>query len=332
MNTLIGMDVGGTNLRIGVIECGSEHLSEEVAQPGLQPKKPPKLLEEMRFQADFSNLCKTYVNQPEVAWQHILATMVTSIQTVRAKYPKISAVGIGFPGFIEPLTQKIVQSPNLPGLSRVDLSAALSEQLSLPVFTENDALAAAYGEFIHVKADANLIYLGLGTGVGGGLIINRQPYQGHHGVAMEVGHIIVSPHGRLCGCGNRGCMEQYASATGVSTTYFEATQQQHFASDIAIKATQGDQAAIAAYALAGESLAKALAHILKVVDVRDVVIGGGMSGAWHLMCAAFDQQLNQDLIPVLRNKVNVRLSTMGDQAGMIGAALLGLENVSTNKR
>ena len=324
MKTLIGIDVGGTNLRIGIVRCD---VDSNIAR-----RAAPELLEEMRFQADFSSLCKTYVSNPDVAWQRILATMVNAIQTVREKYPAVSAVGIGFPGFIEPITQKIVQSPNLPGLSMVDLSAALTEKIGLPVLTENDALAAAYGEFMNTNAAANLIYLGLGTGVGGGLIVNRQPYQGQHGVAMEVGHIITSANGRPCGCGNQGCMEQYASASGVAISYFESTQQQLSASEIAIKATQGDQAAIAAYALAGESLAQALAHILKVVDVRDIVIGGGMSGAWHLMRAAFNQQLNQDLIPALRNKSNISISTMCEQAGMIGAALLALENVSINKR
>jgi glucokinase len=168
----------------------------------------------------------------------------------------------------------------------------------------------------------NLIYLGLGTGVGGGLILNGQPFQGQHGVAMEVGHIIVKPQGRQCGCGNLGCMEQYASASGVAITYFESTGQRYHAGEIANRAKTGDQAAIAAYALAGASLAQALAHILKVIDVTEVVIGGGMSAAWSLMQPAFQQQLEQDLIPALRGKVNVHTSNMGDQAGVIGAAML----------
>jgi glucokinase len=117
-------------------------------------------------------------------------------------------------------------------------------------------------------------------------------------------------------------MEQYASASGVAITYFESTGQQSHAGEIANRANTGDLAAIAAYAMAGTSLAQALAHILKVIDVTEVVVGGGMSAAWSLMAPAFQQQLQQDLIPALRGKVNVHLSSMGDQAGIIGAAML----------
>jgi glucokinase len=308
MAILIGIDVGGTNLRLGVVDITAEQ---------------PQLLEEMRFQADFSGMCKSHQLSPEHAWQKILSTISAAIESVRKKYPQVSGVGIGFPGFIDPHTQKISQSPNLPGLSNVDLSQDLSQLIQLPVITENDALAAAYGEYVmHDQSQKNLIYLGLGTGVGGGLILNGQPFQGQHGVAMEVGHLIVKPQGRQCGCGNLGCMEQYASASGVAITYFESTGQQSHAGEIANRANTGDLAAIAAYAMAGTSLAQALAHILKVIDVTEVVVGGGMSAAWSLMAPAFQQQLQQDLIPALRGKVNVHLSSMGDQAGIIGAAML----------
>lgn len=313
MALILGIDVGGTNLRLGVVECSDAHAR----------KKSVRLLEEIRFQADFSGLCKSNPNSPELAWQTILTTIVTAIDTVRAKYPQLSAVGIGFPGFIDPHTQTISQSPNLPGLNNVDLSADLGALIGLPVLTENDALAAAFGEFVMAEHPiGNLIYLGLGTGVGGGLILNRQPFQGQHGVAMEVGHIITSPNGRLCGCGNHGCMEQYASATGVSITYQQATGEHCSAAEIAVRANAGNQHAVAAYELAATSLAQALAHILKVVDVTDIVLGGGMSAGWPLMQQAFQHQLDQDLIPALRGKVNVHISNMGDQAGIVGAAML----------
>lgn len=311
MTMLIGIDVGGTNLRVGVVETNESD--------------QPCILEEVRFHADFSNLCKSHQHSSEQAWQTILTTIADAINSVRAKYPAVAAVGIGFPGFIDPDTQMISQSPNLPGLSNVDLSADLSAIIALPVITENDALAAAYGEYVmHSSATGSLIYLGLGTGVGGGLILNGKPFQGQHGVAMEVGHITVQPNGRLCGCGNLGCMEQYASASGVATSYFEATNQQCSAEEIATRARAGDNAAIAAYRLAGVSLAQALAHILKVIDVANVVIGGGMSAGWPLMEQGFHQQLERDLIPALRGKVKVSISNMGDQAGIIGAALLAL--------
>ncbi len=307
----LGMDVGGTNLRLAVIAYDA--LSH----------KPPKVLEEMRVQADFAKLCQAHQSAPHEAWQAIVNSMAMAIRSALANYPEVRGVGVGFPGFIEPDTQKIVSSPNLPGLSMVDLSADLSHLIGLPVRTENDALAAAYGEYaLRAKQLDSLIYLGLGTGVGGGLVLSGQPVTGQHGVAMEVGHLIVKPHGRLCGCGNRGCMEQYASASAVSLSYFEASGQHKTAAAIAALAQAGDAAAMAAYALAGASLAQALAQVLKVLDISQVVIGGGMSAAWPLMARAFDQQLAEDLIPVLRGKIVLSVSEAADQAGMLGAAML----------
>ncbi len=307
MATFVGIDVGGTNFRLGVFAC----------------EAAPKLLEETRFQADFSQLCLTHQQSPERAWQAILNTIAQAISTVQSKYPEIVGVGIGFPGFIAPDTQKIASSPNLPGLYDTNLTLDLSRLIALPVWTVNDALAAAYGEYAQRAQQLDsLIYLGLGTGVGGGMVLAKQAVAGQHGVAMEVGHIIIKPHGRLCGCGNRGCMEQYASASGVSLSYFESTGQHESALAIANLANAGNAAALLAYDLAGSSLAQALAQVLKVVDISQVVIGGGMRGAWPLMADAFAKQLDEDLIPVLRGQVGVALSDLGDQAGMLGAAML----------
>ncbi len=308
----IGIDIGGTNLRLGVF-AGND------------------LLEELRFDADFSGLCKQH--PADVAWQKILMITAEAIQTVLAKYPQVQAIGVGFPGFIDPVSGIIESSPNLPGLKNIHLAKDLSATIhrlvggSLPVAVVNDANAAAFGEYnLLDKPASGLLYFGLGTGVGGGLILNDQPYAGHHGCAMEVGHIIVHPNGRQCGCGNQGCMEQYASASGVAISYFEKTQQQLSAFEIAKLADAGDDNALHAYTIAAQALAQALASILKVVDVQNVVIGGGMAAAWHLMEAPFNTKLNEDLMPVLRNKAVVQVSEAGDIAGMLGAAMRALQS------
>lgn len=296
---LIGVDVGGTNLRVGVVD-------------GL------KVVDEQRIQADFAGLCRGL--PPAQALAAIRAVLVDTLGATLRKFPAVSAIGIGFPGFIDPATGSVSQSPNLPGLRNVDLVTPLREQLGLPVIIENDALAAAYGEYaLSGREVPGLIYLGLGTGVGGGLIQGGKPFPGEHGVAMEVGHIIVEPGGRPCGCGNQGCLEQYASASGVALSYFEATGTRKSAAEIAQLA---DAPAISAYELAGAKLAQALAHILKVADVGHVVIGGGMGAAWQLMEPSFAVRLESDLIPVLRGRISVTLSQAGDQAGMLGAAML----------
>jgi glucokinase len=304
MSTYIGLDIGGTNLRLGVVANGV-------------------VIEEMRLQANFSAICKQHT--ADVAWQQILDITASLIKSALRKHPAATAVGIGFPGFIDPLTQTIIQSPNLPGLANVNLGADLAAIINLPVIVENDALAAAYGEFRSVQASVaqkNMLYIGLGTGVGGGLILNGKPFGGEHGMAMEVGHIITVADGRLCGCGNYGCMEQYASASGVALSYAELTGVNTSADAIATLARNGDLHALQAYSTAAINLALACTHMVKILDISLILIGGGMSQAWDLLSPSFQRTLDDQLIPVSRTNIDLKLSTSGDQAGIIGAALL----------
>jgi glucokinase len=189
---------------------------------------------------------------------------------------------------------------------------------------DNDALCAAWGEWIlHPEHPASLVYVGLGTGVGGGLVLEGRPYRGCRGFAMEVGHVVVQRDGRLCGCGNRGCLERYASATGVRASYVEAGGEALEAHEIAARAREGDERALAAFERAGVELATVIAHLVKTIDVPDVVVGGGMAASWDLMGPFFDRRLEHDLLPVMRGRTHVRLSTADDRAGMLGAARLG---------
>ena len=189
----IGLDVGGTNIRLGVFE-GS------------------KLIDETRFQADFSRFCKEHA--PDEAWQKILRVTANAIQSVITKHPDVQTIGIGFPGFINPKTQLIAQSPNLPGLKNVNLAADLSQLIGKKVIVENDANAAAFGEYsLAGKPEGGLIYLCLGTGVGGGFVdASGKLYSGQHGVAMEVGHIIVPDRNRsACRAACRGVPRRSAA-------------------------------------------------------------------------------------------------------------------------
>jgi glucokinase len=298
----IGVDVGGTNLRVGVV-------------------RGHQLLWEHRHSADFSRICRS--NPPAQALEKIIHELATAIGQARAQYPEITSVGIGFPGFIDPSSGIVSLSPNLPRLSNVDIAQPLAQQLGIPVRIENDALCAAYGEYLLAEPRPDsLIYLGLGTGVGGGLILNGKPWPGQHGVSMEVGHIIVQPGGRPCGCGNRGCLEQYASASGVAISYRELAGNALDTERIATLAAQGDTHAAEALRIAAQTLAVAIAHIQKIMDVETVVIGGGMVAAWPLLQARFDEYLEVDLIPALRGRVRIMLARVGDQAGMLGAAAL----------
>lgn len=302
MSSSIGIDIGGTNLRLGVFN-------------------DLMLVDELRVQTDFSGICKSL--PPQQAWQTILTITANAIQQLQRKHRDIEAVGIGFPGFIHPKTYILAESPNLPGLKNLNLAYDLSQIIGLRVIIENDANAAAYGEYcLAGKPEEGIIYCGLGTGVGGGLVQNGLLVKGHHGMAMEIGHLITEPNGRLCGCGNEGCMEQYASATGICISYFNALQKHLSTHQIASKARSGDPYAIAAFAIAADHLAIAIAHILKVVNVPNIVIGGGVSQAWDLMQAGFNERLKHDLIPIMLQSTSIHISNTNDQAGMLGAAML----------
>lgn len=298
----VGVDVGGSNLRVGVVQNR-------------------QIVWERRHSANFSQICRDH--PPDIALEKIVEELSLGIRRAHLEYPEITSIGIGFPGFIDPANGQVSLSPNLPGLRDVDIAHPLSLQMVLPVKLENDALCAAWGEYLLIDPPpGNLLYLGLGTGVGGGLILNGKPWPGQHGVSMEAGHIIIHPGGRPCGCGNSGCLEQYASASGVVLSYRELAGKALDPEAIAGLAAKGDPHALDAYRIAAEALATGLAHILKVIDIETVVIGGGLSASWPLLQKHFDPSLDAELIPALRGRIRILPARAGDQAGMLGAALL----------
>ncbi len=297
---LIGVDVGGTHLRVGVVR-GNE------------------VVWERRSAANLSQRCKP--DAPEEAVRIVVTTIAAAVDEALSEYPTVGGIGLAFPGFLDPGSGRLAGSPNIPGLRDADLGAPLATSLGLPVVVENDALAAAWGEYaLHPRRPDSLIYLGLGTGVGGGLILNGAPYRGRHGVAMEAGHLIIEPQGRRCGCGNLGCLERYASASGVSLAYQEVTSREVDAKVVAERARNGDVVAREAFEQAGNALGRAAAHLLKILDVPDMVIGGGLVASWDLMEGAFHRRLEEDLFPPLKGKIRIRLSESGDRAGVLGAA------------
>jgi len=300
----VGVDVGGTHLRVGVV-AGRQVVWEH------------------RFETRFAERCRA--DAPEESLAHVLDVLGRAVIEALREYPGTAGVGLAVPGFLDPETGRLLSSPNIPGVRNADLTGPLAAFWGVPVVAENDALAAAWGEWVvHPEAPASLVYLGLGTGVGGGLVLEGRPYRGVHGVAMEIGHLTVVAGGRACGCGNRGCLERYASATGVRLSYREATGRDLDARGVAERARGGDPEARGALDLAGAALGQGLAHILKVIDVSHVVVGGGLSASWDLIQPAFARRLEADLIPVLRGRVRVSPSVSGDQAGMVGAALLAV--------
>lgn len=307
----IGVDVGGTNLRFGVFR-GND------------------CLDSIRHEVDLHAKCAAAADS-ESAAQLFTDLLEAGIAQLRHQYPEIVRVGVAVPGFVN-AKGVLLQSPNIPQLINFDLQSAVQNACQLPVLIENDANAAGYGEFWEEKQEnpelRDLLYVGLGTGVGGGWVHDDRPWRGEHGTAMEIGHLIVVPGGRRCGCGNQGCLEQYASARGIQSSYVELTGTAPDTAVIAQMACDGRPEASQTFQMAGDYLGQALASILKVADVRVIRVGGGVSAAWDCFAPALMQRLDADLIPALRGEVEVKRGNDDDLAGMRGVALLADQELS----
>jgi len=306
---VIAADIGGTNIRLARVQSDGN------------------IVKEVRAQADFSRLKSL---SPQEVEQFIIETISHAAQPLMDK--NISGFGIGFPGFFIGDSGVLASSPNIAQLKNFNLAEKLTHALHIPVFAQNDALCAAMGEvrFGAAVGQKNLLHITLGTGIGGGLILNHHPYTGENGMAMEFGHLRVE-HGdkaRLCGCGGKGCVEAYASATAICTRYAEATGKQYETKAIFEAATHNDRDAHKIIVSAGAYLGAAIAESTKLLDIRTVTISGGLVGAWSLLHPSIMLALNENLIPPLQGKVTILPSTLSDHAGLLGAAALVSANTS----
>ncbi|MCF7821596.1 MAG: ROK family protein [Mariprofundaceae bacterium] len=297
---ILAVDVGGTNIRTALIASHGGTVQELRSRVSLGDRG--------------------------VSENDLIEKLSALFSEIISSHNDISAIGIGFPGFFSAGSGILLSSPNLPQLHNVDLAGRLSEAVSLPVSMQNDALCAAIGEhrFGAGKGHANLLHITLGTGIGGGLILNGVPYTGESGMAMEFGHLRVagSDLPRSCGCGGSGCVEAYASATAVSAQYFERSGIQTDAGDIYERACKGDKHAKEIIESAGHCLGMAIAQAIKLLDIHTVTISGGFAGAWPLLHPAIIKSLDTELIPPLKGKTTVLRSTLDDTAGLLGAAAL----------
>lgn len=310
MNYVLAADVGGTNMRLAIIDSAGNILSSERVE---------------------LNLAKKNITQEE-----LISELITPLKNRLCTYPETTAIGIGFPGFFEGDSGLLITSPNLPQLSHVNISEQLSQPLKCPVYVQNDALCATLGEhqFGAGKNASHLLHVTLGTGVGAGLILCNQPYFGANGMSMELGHLRIDYHNdaRLCGCGNIGCLEAYASASAVTAQYNGKNNMQLNADEIFRRANNGDKTALHILQNAGSALGKGLAEAINLLDIHQITIGGGLTGAWPILHPALMEQLNLQLISPHKNKVSVCCSTLDDCAGLLGAASLALSASRLHRR
>lgn len=253
-------------------------------------------------------------------------------------------VGVACAGYIDKSGSEVLFAPNI-AWRHEPLRERLTERTGLDVVIENDANAAAYGEFLHgggAKAN-DMVLITLGTGVGGGIVLGGQVLRGSHGVGAEVGHMRVVPNGHRCGCGNRGCWEVYASGSALvrearelvrSTSPYGARLREMCdgdaekltGRDVTTAAGEGDPAAIELLGEVGRWAGEGMASLAAILDPEVFVIGGGVADAGELVLEpatrAFESQLTGR---GHRPEPSLTLATLGNDAGVIGAACLARE-------
>jgi glucokinase len=230
----------------------------------------------------------------------------------------------------------VVKSPNFPDWNNLPLKEVLEKALNVPVFIENDANAAALGErWLGAGRDINsMILLTLGTGVGGGIVLNKQIWQGADGMAGEIGHMTLIPDGRLCGCGNTGCLEMYASARGIVQSYREAVNSSGIAMVAELSSEQIYQAARDGETVAckvmkdmGRMLGIGIANLINIFNPQMIVLGGGVKDAWQLFINATQEEVMRRAFKVPAERTKIVPSLLGDDAGMVGAAAVALQKI-----
>jgi glucokinase len=321
----VGVDLGGTNLRIAGFSSDWQRLTS-VAIPTRVREGPMVVLGDM-------------------------ATAIRHVIEQCGGRDELDGIGVGSPGPIELPAGRLLQPPNLPGFHALELKVELERLLELPVIIESDANAAALAEAhagLGREYGANsLCMITLGTGVGGGIILDGKIWHGVTGMAGELGHVSVWPEGMGCNCGNRGCLELFASATGIARMAREAAEegrsprvrelidhhQPVTARHVAEFAEQGDAGALSVYDTVGRALGLSLAGFVNVLNVPLYVIGGGAAAAWPLFApimfrelerASYVYRLTQpgDRERYETGKTNVFAAHLGPDSGLLGAAMV----------
>jgi glucokinase len=302
---LFGIDLGGTNTKVGLV--GPKGIINLASIP-------------------------TRVDLGPQAWLERLIKCTGSLLNQAGIDPSgMQGAGIDSPGGLDPERTKIVFAPNLKTFNGYPLRDSVEKALSLPTVLENDANAYAYGEFYFGagKGCHDLICITLGTGVGGGIIINQEIVTGPMGIGGELGHITVEPDGRVCGCGNQGCIESYASATGFRGMLAEALKAGRQTSlkagddvkEMAGAAGAGDKVALEMFDKAAVALGRGVASMVVATGIDLYVVGAGISRSFEpLMKKAFEKELKKRLCMADPALIRVVTSTLGNKAAVMGAA------------
>ena len=305
---VIGIDLGGSNIRAAIVE------------------------------PDGSIDGRIHVPTPKTLDAGQMADMVAKLVDELQGQNGASSIGLAIAAVVDAKRNRIVTSPNLSQLNDFDFAKELGDRAGLDVVLENDATAAAIGEHWlgAGKGSENMICVTLGTGVGGGLIIEGEPVYGADGNAGEIGHICLDADGPPCGCGSNGCLEQYSSGTAIVRltrellanspesslhSHLEFTSQ-----DVSAAAMQGDHAATEAFKIAGKRLGMGLAGLVNLLNPEVIVIAGGVANSWDLFIGAAREELAKRAFQQPAERVKIVRGTLGDDAGVLGAAKRAFSN------
>jgi glucokinase len=311
----VGIDIGGTNTVFGIVDANGSILASGSIKTGAYEK------------------AETYVDE---VCKHLLPLIEAN-----GGVEKIKGIGVGAPNG-NYYTGNIEFAPNLPWKGVVPLAALFEERTGIPTALTNDANAAAIGEMTYGAARGmkDFIMITLGTGVGSGIIINGQMVYGHDGFAGELGHVIVRrENGRLCGCGRKGCLETYCSATGVTRTAREFLENrtddsllraipadQITSKDVYDAAVKGDKLAQDIFDFTGTILGEALADFIAFSSPEAIVLFGGLAKSGDYIFKPIQKAIDDNVLPIYKGKAKLLLSELKDaDAAVLGASALGWE-------
>jgi glucokinase len=295
----IGVDLGGTNLRVAAIDSAGQ------------------VLQRISLPAAYEAGAATVVDDIVATVERIRGEIGTDL---------LRGVGIGVPGFIDMAAGIIVGAANLPGFEGFPVRDEIQQRLATPIILENDANAAALGE-MWMGGGRNykdLILLTLGTGIGGGIILGGKIFHGAQGMAGEFGHMTVFPEGNPCGCGNYGCLEKHASASAIAAM----GRMMHFqkevtsAAEVFELARQGNVRARMVFEAMGRALGIALANLMNVFNLPLYLISGGPLPAWEFFSPSMFKEIGRRSFTYQRTGARVEKALLGGDAGLYGAAYL----------
>ena len=274
--------------------------------------------------------------------QEVLDIVVEAVEELREAAPDAAAVGIGIPSLVDFASGTSISSVHLP-LWDVPVRDVLSERLGMPVVVDNDANAAALAEQRAgaARGASHVVMLTLGTGIGGGLVLDGRLYRGSMGAGAELGHMVVDLDGPPCqgNCPNRGCLEAFASGQAIGRSGLEAARSSPSSALgralargteitgplVTELAHEGDEAACSVLAFAGRKLGVGIANLVNVFNPEVVVVGGGAAAAGDLLLEPAREEMRARALPPSRDLVRVVPAYFGDESGMLGAAILALE-------